>query len=128
MVTSDSPFPAGDTRARSHSFISTAAAYAAVVKASTGQVYGLHFFNTGATPMYGRLYNKATAPAAGDTTLIKYRFTIPGDTAGSGVIIPINAGVDEFPAGIGIRVTGAAPDNDDTALAANAVIGNVIYY
>lgn len=107
-----------------YSFLSTAAVQAAAIKASAGQVYALHFFNINATPVYVRLYNMTTTPGTGDTVV--YRAIIPGNTAGAGCVVTLPPGV-AFGTGIGIRVTGAIADNDNTSLAANTVMGNVFY-
>lgn len=107
-----------------YSFLSTAAVQTAAVKGSAGQVYALHFFNLSATIAYVRLYNMTTAPGTGDTVV--YRALIPGNTSGAGFVVPIPPGV-VFGTGIGIRVTAAVADNDNTALGANVVLGNVFY-
>ncbi len=107
-----------------YSFLSAAAVQAAAIKASAGQVYGLRFFNKGAAPVYVRLYNQTTTPGTGDTPV--YRCLVPGNTSGGGFVDTIPPGV-VFGTGIGIRVTGAIADNDATALAANEVLGNVLY-
>jgi hypothetical protein len=107
-----------------YSFLSTAAVQAAAIKASAGQVYALHFFNLNAAAVYVRLYNQTGSPGTGDTVV--YRALIPGNTAGAGFVVPIPPGV-AFTTGIGIRVTAAVADNDNTALAANTVMGNVFY-
>ncbi|VTR96054.1 Uncharacterized protein OS=Sorangium cellulosum So0157-2 GN=SCE1572_38740 PE=4 SV=1 [Gemmata massiliana] len=107
-----------------YSFLSTAAVQAAAIKASAGQVYGLRFFNKGAAPVYVRLYNQTTTPGTSDAPV--YRCLVPGNTSGGGFVDTIPPGV-VFTTGIGIRVTGAIADNDATALAANEVLGNVLY-
>lgn len=107
-----------------YTFLSTAAVQAANIKASAGQVYALHFFNINATPVYVRLYNQTTSPSSGDSPV--YRAIVPGNTAGAGFVVALPPGVS-FATGIGIRVTNSIADNDNTALAANTVIGNVFY-
>jgi hypothetical protein len=107
-----------------YSFLSTAAVQAANIKNSAGQVYGLHFFNINATPVYLRLYNQTTSPGTGDTVV--YRATIPGNTAAAGFVVAFPDGYT-FGTGIGIRVTASIADNDNTALAANTVMGDVLY-
>ncbi len=96
------------------------------VKASAGQVYGLHCFNNTSTIAYGRLYNQTTAPASTDNANILYRFTIPANTNAAGFVVPIPDGL-AFATGIGLRVTGAVADTDTTALAANQITMNVLY-
>lgn len=124
------PWLVSDTAATSggtslpYSFLSTAAVQAANIKNSAGQVYALHFFNLSATPVFVRLYNQTTTPGTGDTPV--YRGFVPGNTAAAGFVVPIPPGT-AFGTGIGIRVTGAVADNDNTALAANTVAGNVFY-
>lgn len=110
----------------SYSFLSTAAVQAAAIKASSGQVYAVQFFNVQAAAVYVRLYNQVASPSFGDTSTIVWRGIVPGSTAGSGFVVAFPNGV-AFSTGIGIRVTGAAPDNDDTALSANVIAGNVSY-
>lgn len=122
-LVSDQAATAGGT-SLPYSFLSTAAVQAAQIKGSAGQVYALHFFNVSATPVFVRLYNMTGTPATTDTPV--YRATIPGNTAGAGFVAPIPPGV-AFGTGIGIRVTGAVADNDNTALSANTIMGNVFY-
>lgn len=109
-----------------YSFLSTAAVLAAAIKASAGQIYSMQLFNLNAAARYVRLYNKATAPLTTDTPI--WRGMIPGGgtTVGSGVSVSFPNGL-AFATGIGIRVTAAVADNDDTALAANEITGNVQY-
>jgi len=107
-----------------YAFLSTAAVISAAIKASAGQVYSLQFFNLNAAARYVRLYNMTTAPATTDTPI--WRGIIPGNTAGAGFVIDIHTGL-AFGTGIGIRVTAAIADNDATVLAANEIIGNVLY-
>jgi hypothetical protein len=107
-----------------YSFLSASAVQAATIKASAGQVHALHFFNNTATICYVRLYNEATVPGTGDTVF--YRALIPANTAGAGFVVSIPPGI-VFSLGIGIRVTAAVADNDNTALAANAILGNVFF-
>jgi hypothetical protein len=109
-----------------YSFLSTAAALSASIKNSPGQVYSLAFFNNSATIAYVRLYNQTTAPATTDSANIIWRGLVPGNTSGAGFTHEITNGI-QFTTGIGIRVTAAVADNDATALAANAVLGNVKY-
>jgi hypothetical protein len=107
-----------------YSSLSTAAVIASAVKASAGQVYGIHVFNNGANEVFLRLYNQTGSPGTGDTVV--YRAMIPGNAAGAGFVVGVPPGM-AFSTGIGIRVTGAVADNDATALAANEVMVNVLY-
>ncbi len=116
-------FPGGSS---TYTFLSTAAVQAAAIKTSAGQVIGLHFFNLNAAARYVRLYNQATSPANTDTANIVWRGMIPGNTAGTGFVVDSISGIN-FSTGIGIRVTAAIADNDNTSLAANEIMGNVLY-
>lgn len=93
---------------------------ATVAKASTGDLFAVQGYNTTASVVYLKLYNKASAPTVGTDTPIK---TIP---------IPPNAPVPSscvwanglyFSTGIAYALTGAAADNDTTAVAAGAIVG-----
>lgn len=101
--------------------VSAASTNATIVKASAGRLIGYDFSNTTASWKYVKLHNQATSP-----------------TAGSGVVqtigIPPNGkaqlsytGGIAFSTGIGMTITGAAADADATAVAANDVVGDIIY-
>lgn len=95
---------------------SAATTNATVVKASAGTAYAVSLSNTGASPVYLKLYNKATAPTVGTDIPI--------------LTIPVNAGAVEthqfgnlglrFTTGIGFAITGAAADADTTAITSSA--------
>jgi hypothetical protein len=95
------------------------------VKGAAGQVYGIHAFNIGSTPLYLKLYDKATAPTVG-SDVIKARYVIPGNTAGAGFSIAIPGGA-AFPTGIGMGITGGITANDTTAPGADIAYVNVYY-
>jgi len=118
------PAPSGGLS--SYSFLSTSAVQAAAIKASAGQVYAMQFYNLNANARYVRLYNQSTSPGSVDTANIKWRGIIPGSTAGTGFVVNIEPGL-EFSNGIGIRVTAAVADNDNSSLAANEIVGNILY-
>ena len=109
-----------------NSQLSTAAVISTAVKASPGQVYGIHCFNNGANEVFLRLYNQTTAPAGTDNANIVYRAMIPGNAAGAGFVVNLPQGI-EHATGIGLRVTGAVGDTDTTVLAANEVMVTVLY-
>jgi hypothetical protein len=109
-----------------YSFLSTAAVQAAQIHGSSGWVWHIVCFNRGTAEVFLRLYDQTGAPGTGDTANIKLRAFIPGDANAAGFVVPLpNAAL--FNIGIGIRVTGAVADNDNTALAANEVTCNVGY-
>lgn len=77
---------------------------------------GLQGYVAKASAVYLKIYDKATAPIAADTPVKTLRLP---ETASFAIDFP--AGI-AFSAGIGIRITGAAADNDATALVAGDVL------
>jgi hypothetical protein len=93
-----------------------------LVKATAGRLYGYHLANTSAAWRYVKFYNKATAPVAGTDTPV---LTVPIPPGGVAVVdrpIPIS-----FATGIGYALTTGAADNDATAVAANDVVGHLLF-
>jgi hypothetical protein len=96
---------------------SAATTNATVMKASAGNLYNVAVSNTGASPAYLKLYNKTTAPTVG-TDVPVLTIAIPA----SGVLVlPFGAQGFRFATGIAYAITGAAADNDTTAVAAAQV-------
>jgi hypothetical protein len=86
---------------------------------------GLHAFyatNTGATPAFVKLYNKATAPTVG-TDVPAMIIPVPAAVAGvPGVAtLPIGTNGFRFALGLGIAITGGVADSDTTAIGAGQV-------
>lgn len=86
---------------------------------------GLHAFyatNTGETPAFVKLYNKATAPTVG-TDVPAMIIPIPAAVAGVPGVANLFTGHNAFRflLGLGIAITGAVADNDTTAVAAGQV-------
>lgn len=108
-------------------FKSNGALKAGVIKTSAGQMYGIQAFSTDETPVYLRLYNSATSPAASATPV--WEGVIPGSASaiGSGFLKDWTTGLDEFPDGIAYRVVTGAADNNDDATASNEVVVNFEY-
>ncbi|XYH99959.1 hypothetical protein ACMHYB_09440 [Sorangium sp. So ce1128] len=92
------------------------------VKSSPGQVFGWHLANTGASGVFVKLYNMATAPQIGTSTPVATLYVPAGQVVSAGHTNGI-----EFSLGIGIGATTGAADNDTNDPAANAVIVNVFY-
>jgi hypothetical protein len=105
-------------------FQTSGAVIAAAVKASAGQVYSIEVYNINATAVYVRLYNQTASPGTGDTVV--WSGIVPGNTAGAGFVKSWPQGM-AFSTGIGVRVTNAIADTDNTALTANTVMLNVEY-
>jgi len=87
------------------------------VKGSAGDLFRIEGFNAKATPVFLKLYNKATAPTVGTDTPILTRYLPP--TAYFTIDFPVSL---YFPLGIGYALTGAAPDADTTALVAGDIL------
>ena len=104
-----------------YSSLTSSGVLAVNIKATPGNIYGVEISNSGAAAIYARLYDKATAPGTGDTPI--QRLFIP---AGGNVITDWPNGVSTVN-GIGIRVTGASADNDNTAPTATVSLVNVYY-
>jgi len=92
---------------------------ATVLKATAGNVFDIILFNASATPKFMRFYNKATAPITTDVPLMTMVLA-PGVITRIAPVVPIR-----FAAGISYNITGALPDNDATAVAAQDVTGLV---
>jgi hypothetical protein len=91
------------------------------IKTSAGALYGWTMVNTSTTIRYVRFYNVASAPTMGTTSPA---FVIPLPV-GSGAVMPI---MDlNIPMGTGIfySITTGAADLDNTAPAANDVVGTI---
>lgn len=95
-----------------------------LVKGAAGKIYGLACGNVGSTPLYLRLYNKATAPAAADTPALV--FVIPGNTAGAGFVLNTKPGI-AFATGIGWRISGGINTTDATNPTDNQGVVNILY-
>jgi hypothetical protein len=92
-----------------------------LILTGTSGLQAFYATNTGATAAFVKLYNKATAPISTDIPAM----ILPVPAAVSGVpgvaTLPIGFSGFRFALGLGIRITGAAADNDTTAVAAGQV-------
>jgi hypothetical protein len=110
--------PAASGGCSNYHAVSLGSTNAANIKATPGQVYGVHVYNNASYPVYVKLYNVAGAPTVGTSTVVK---TI-GVQAGTSrdVLIPLG---EAFATGIGVSITKGIADNDATAvLASDCVI------
>jgi hypothetical protein len=108
-----------------HSIISANTVNETAMKASAGQIYSLVVTNIGANEVFFKLYNDTTANIdETDTPVLRY--TVPGNAAGAGFVVPIPVGI-AFSTAITYRITGAIADNDTTAIAANEVLVSACY-
>lgn len=109
----------GHTKAR---IMSAASTNATSVKASSGNLYGVHLHNSGAAAVFVKLYNKASAPTVGTDTPV----TTLSLSAG-GRIDYDNVQGDAFSTGIAYAITNLVADTDTTAVALNQVTGHLLY-
>lgn len=96
---------------------SAASTNANLVKNTAGNLYNIMASNTSASARFLKIFNKATAPVPGTDTPI-LTVTLPANSTTS---IPFGILGYRPPLGIGISITGAAADNDTTAIGANEV-------
>lgn len=101
---------------------SAASTNGALIITGTSGLQAFYATNTGASVAYVKLYNKATAPTVGTDVP---EMVIPIPAAASGVpgvaTLPIGFSGYRFALGLGIAITGAAADNDTTAVTAGQV-------
>lgn len=108
------------TKAR---IMAAASTNATSVKATAGRLYEIHLCNTSAALKFVKFYNKASAPTVGtDTPVATYPLAANG---GRIDIVSIN-GIS-FATGLAYAITGAVADTDTTAVAANDVVGELLY-
>jgi hypothetical protein len=101
---------------------SAATTNGALVLTGTSGLQAFYATNTGATPAFVKLYNKATAPTVG-TDVPAMILVVPAAVSGvPGVCtLPIGFNGFRFALGLGIAITGGAADTDTTAVAAGQV-------
>lgn len=96
---------------------SAATTNAAVVKSTGGNLYAVAVTNQGASPVYVKLYNKATAPTVGTDVPVQ-TLVVPASSSQQFQFGRIGL---RFASGIGVAITGAMPVADTTAVAAGQV-------
>lgn len=95
---------------------SAASVNATVISDRGGRVMSIRGDNTVASKRYLKFYNKGTAPDQNDVPIAT--FVIPA----SGTFAFQLAAPICFPKGLSYRITGAAADNDNTAIAAGDLV------
>lgn len=98
-----------------------------LISATARRVYGVQVFHIDATPVYVKLYDKATAPAETDTPV--WRGGVPANAtaangAGANFMFPMPI---TLTAGLGVRAVTGITDAGDTALTASEVLVNVFW-
>jgi hypothetical protein len=101
---------------------SAATTNGALIITGTSGLAAFYATNTGATPAFVKLYNKATAPTVG-TDIPEMIIPVPAAVSGvPGVATQIFSFIGmRFALGLGIAITGAVADSDTTAVAAGQV-------
>lgn len=90
-----------------------------LVKSSACGLYHISVQNLASTPVYLKLFNAAsTGAVTPGTTAATCQYMIPGNTAGSGLVVGIPTGLD-FSFGLVIMVTAGISLTDNTPVAAN---------
>lgn len=100
-----------------HTLNSAATTNATSVKNSVGTIYNILVSNLSASVRYLKLFNKASAPTVG-TDIPILTIALPANT-----FVPINFGAVGYRPSLGIAysITGAAADNDTTAIGAGEI-------
>jgi hypothetical protein len=94
----------------------------ALLQAGPTSVHNIFINNASASAKWVRFYNKATAPTVGTDIPV----FVVNVAASSSKEIPMHIDL-EFTLGLGIAITGAAPYNDATAVAAHDVQAYIVY-
>ncbi len=108
-----------------HKTVSAASTNATSVKAAAGKLYTIAVSSVNAAVRYLKLYNKASAPTVGTDTPV-WTLPIPGATAGGGLVLSIEQGL-EFTTGIAFALTTEATDAGSTGVSANEHVVNLGY-
>lgn len=101
--------------------VAAATTNSTLVKNAAGKVLGWFFANTTAAWVYVKLHNQATAPTAG--TGVVRTIGIPPN----GVSSFFSEGGITFTTGIGLTTVTGAADADATAVALNAIVGELVF-
>jgi len=95
-------------------------------------LYGITVTSTDATVVYLRLYNKATAPdpsaCAANSDCPVFDIAVPSAATGGGAAVPIPSQGIYLSTGLGLAIVTDAAVTGETAVAANEVKVNLIYY
>lgn len=105
-----------------HFFSVTGAPAAVAIKASAGTLYGVQAVNTGAAPVYLKLYNVAAASVTVGTTVPLVTIPVPTlATTGAGIVANFPVGI-VFGTAMSYTFTNVAADNDATAVAVGTTL------
>lgn len=102
--------------------LSAATTNATNVKTTAARLYGYHLANLTAAWKYVRLYNKTSAPTVGTDSPVMVIPIPPNDTVTISFPAPVT-----FASGLGYSITNGVADLDNTAVAANDVVGHLLW-
>lgn len=117
-VTGSGTFNTQPVAPSAYALTTTAAAIAASVKASAGQMHEITVFNSSAATIYLKFYNKASAPAPASDVPIHVE-PIAAGAAFRWEFGPIGK---RFATGIALGITGGVANTDTTAIAAGVLV------
>lgn len=103
--------------------VSTASANFALIKSGKALLHQLTAINTAESVRYLKIYDKDSAPTAGDVALL----TIPIYNKTDKEILQLLPKSLQLYKGLAIGITGGLDDADETAIGANEVVVNMIY-
>lgn len=84
------------------------------IKAAPGVLYSVTWFQTTTTLMDIRFYDTASAPTCSSSTGMKLNFPVQSNAYGPGATINLGPVGVQFTSGIGVCITGANANNDNT--------------
>lgn len=95
------------------------------VKASAGRVYKIRAFNDGVSAVFLKMYNMATVPTVGTSTVFD-KFEIPAGSAGGGFIDDTGLG-QAYSDGIAFAITSGFADNSSGAVGSGVISVTILY-
>lgn len=115
------PTPATSGGCSNYHLVAGASTNAGSIKASAGQVYGVHVFNNAAYPVYVKLHNTAGTPTVGAGVV--YTVAVQAGQRAD-VVLPMGMA---FSTGIGITIVKDIADAGTTAVASADCVVDIDY-
>lgn len=107
------------------SLLAAATTNQTLVKTGPGKLISIHAVNVNAAVRYLKFYDSNRQPVAGTGTPTR-RYAIPASTTGLGFVLAPTVPMG-FINGLAFTITGAAADNDATAISASDVVLTLEY-
>lgn len=108
--------------ASASNFVAGATTNATVIKGSAGRLLGVHMTNNALTVRYVKFHNQSTSPTAG--TGVVQTYGVPPNGGTISITLPGGLG---FGSGIALTTVTGAAAADTTAVAANDLVGTIIF-